>query len=79
MREILSGAFSRTPEFLPKLIFSSQRLEVSTLPSGAVRLDWIGALNKDELDPEETARLIQKLTDWQRESAAASSPDTDKE
>lgn len=56
--------------FVPKLIFSSRRLEVSTRPDGAVRLDWIGAISTDELDPSEVTRLVEKLTKWQQEAAS---------
>lgn len=61
-------AITRTPGFLPKLIFSTQRLEVSTRPGCAIRLDWIGATGTEELDASEVARLIGKLTKWQTEN-----------
>ena len=54
--------------FLPKLIFSSGRLEVSTRPDGAIRLDWVGDTHNDELDRDEVSRLVAKLHKWQRES-----------
>lgn len=61
---------TRTPGFLPKLIFSSRRLEVSTRPDGAIRLDWTSGLSDtEELDAAEVARLIGKLTKWQQEAS----------
>lgn len=61
---------TRTPGFLPKLIFSSKRLEVSTRPNGAIRLDWTSGLSDtEELDRDEVVRLIAKLAKWQAEDA----------
>lgn len=65
MSEIARGP----DKFVPKLIFSTPRIEVSTRPDGAVRLDWISEFKTDVLSRDEVDRLVKKLTKWQEESA----------